>query len=136
MTQHAASRGSDPLLRRTTQRADHPPAASAEEARPSPHVSLLAATALGFAYTSATPLETHIRALGELAGPAEPACDALEQARTIVLEVEVAAPQALADAAELLALAAGRMGDVLDLSSETPARGTALGHCSASVRVA
>ena len=133
MTQHAASRGSDPLLQRTAQRANHPLAADVEETRPSPHVSLLVATALGFAYTSAAPLETHIRALGALA---EPAPEALEQARTTVLEVEVATPQVRADAAELLARAARRMVDVLDLSIEPSDRGTELGHFSAGAPVA
>ena len=133
MTQHAASRGSDPLLRRAAQRASHPLAADAEETRPSPHVSLLVATALGFAYTSTAPLETHIRALGALA---EPAPEALEQARTTVLEVKVATPQVRADAADLLHRAARSLVAVLDPGIEPSARGTAHGHCSAGVPVA
>jgi hypothetical protein len=132
MTQHAVSRGSAPLVRRTAQRADHPLAADAEETRPSPHVSLLVATALGFAYTSAAPLETHIRALGSLA---EPVPEALEQARTTVLEVEVATPQVRADAAELLHRAAREVSDVLDLSFEPSVHGTAFGHRPAGVPV-
>ena len=128
MTQPASSRGSDPLLRSTAPRASRCLEAHAEEARPSPHVSLLVATALGFAYTSTVPLEDHLRALATLA---EPAPDALEQARAAVLEVEVATAQVRADAAELLRRAAHRMVDVIDLRVEASARRAALGACSA-----
>jgi hypothetical protein len=133
MTQHAGSRESGSPLRRPTHRADLPATATAEETRPSPHVSLLVATALGFAYTSTAPLESHIRALGALA---EPAPEALEQASTTVLEVEVATPQVRAEAADLLRRAARRVVDVIDVSIESPARATALGPCSAGVPVA
>jgi hypothetical protein len=123
MTQHAGSLPSDSPLRRPAH-ADLPAAATAEKTRPSPHVSLLVATALGFAYTSSAPLESHIRALGALA---EPAPEALEQASTTVLEVEVATPQVRADAAELLRRAARRMVDVIDLSIEPPVHGAVFG---------
>ena len=129
MTQPAASHGSDPLLRGTAPRASRCPEADAEQARPSPHVSLLVATALGFAYTSTVPLETHLRALATLA---EPAPDALEQARAVVLEVEVATAQVRADAAELLHRAARGIVDVIDLGVEPSAGGAALGSCSAA----
>jgi hypothetical protein len=132
MMQHARSRRGD-LSRRVVQPAIHPSARDAEEERPSPHVSLLVATALGFAYTSAAPLEEHIRALGALA---EPTPEALEKARTTVLRVEVATPQVRADAAELLHRAARRVIDVLDLRSDPSAPGTALGRPSAGVPVA
>ena len=132
MTQHTATHGSDSLVRRTAERARHPLEAEAEEPRPSPHVSLLVATALGFAYTSAVPLETHLRALASLA---EPVPDALEQASAAVLKVEVATAQVRADAAELLQRAARGMVDVIDLSIESSDRGAALGPCSAGAPV-
>ena len=96
-------------------------------------MSLLVATALGFAYTSAAPLETHIRALEDLA---EPIPEALEQARATVLEMEVATPQVRADAAELLRRAARRVTDVLDLRSGPVSRATALGDSSTGIPVA
>ena len=131
MTHPLPSRGSDPLLRRTAGPASHP--GDGGRHRPSPHVSLLVATALGFAYTSAAPLETHIRALEDLA---EPIPEALEQARATVLEMEVATPQVRADAAELLRRAARRVTDVLDLRSGPVSRATALGDSSTGIPVA
>jgi hypothetical protein len=132
MIQHAPSRTSDPLLGRTAASESQASAGDDEKARPSPHVALLVATALGFAYTSSAPLETHIRALGALA---EPTPEALEQAMTTVLEVEVATPQVRADAAELLHRAARRVIDVIDLRREPSAGGPVLGRCVPSTPV-
>ena len=71
------------------------------------------ATALGFAYTSTDPLETHVSTLASLA-VAVPGV--LDEARIVALDVEVASARVRASAAELLDRAASmsstrRLGD-------------------------
>ena len=77
--------------------------AVAPTARPSPHTSLLAATALGFAYVLTTSDETYVRRLASLA-EAQP--ETLEQARIAVLTAEIASVGTRRQAARLLSRAA------------------------------
>jgi hypothetical protein len=79
--------------------------ATARPRSPSPHAALLAATALGFAYTAGA-TTANLATLASLAGP-DPG--ALVEARDAVLEVEVVPLGTRQAAAELLGRASGSL---------------------------